>query len=61
MDRYPKDIKFKYSWRKYQQRVLDELYNHLTDGHLHVITPPGSGKFDKCSIKNYTGFAGDLL
>lgn len=41
---YPKDIKFKYSWRKYQQRVLDDLQDHLTDGHLHVIAPPGSGK-----------------
>jgi len=41
---YPKDIKFKYSWRKYQQRVLDELQDHLTDRHLHVIAPPGSGK-----------------
>lgn len=44
MTEYPKDIKFKYSWRKYQQRVLDELQDHLTDGHLHVIAPPGSGK-----------------
>jgi superfamily II DNA or RNA helicase len=41
---YPKEIKFKYSWRKYQQRVLDDLQDHLTDGHLHVIAPPGSGK-----------------
>lgn len=41
---YPKDIKFKYSWRKYQQRVLNYLQEHLTDGHLHVIAPPGSGK-----------------
>lgn len=44
MKEYPKDIKFKYSWRKYQQRVLNELQVHLTDGHLHVIAPPGSGK-----------------
>lgn len=44
MTEYPKDIKFKYSWRKYQQRVLDDLQDHLTDGHLHVIAPPGSGK-----------------
>ncbi|MFT3740537.1 MAG: hypothetical protein QM786_17450 [Breznakibacter sp.] len=44
MTEYPKDIKFKYSWRKYQQRVLDDLQGHLTDGHLHVIAPPGSGK-----------------
>jgi len=41
---FPKDIKFKYDWRKYQQRVLNDLQDHLTDGHLHVIAPPGSGK-----------------
>jgi superfamily II DNA or RNA helicase len=41
---YPRNIKFKYSWRKYQQRVLDDLEDHLADGHLHVIAPPGSGK-----------------
>jgi len=41
---YPKDIKFKYSWRKYQQRVLAELQDHLFDEHLHIIAPPGSGK-----------------
>lgn len=41
---YPKGIKFKYSWRKYQQRVLDDLQLHLTDGHLHIVAPPGSGK-----------------
>ncbi len=44
MTEYPKDIKFKYSWRKYQQRVLEELQDHITDRHLHVIAPPGSGK-----------------
>lgn len=41
---YPKEIKFKYRWRKYQQRVLDELEEHLTNRHLHIIAPPGSGK-----------------
>jgi superfamily II DNA or RNA helicase len=41
---FPKGIKFKYDWRKYQQRVLDELEEHLTDNHLHIIAPPGSGK-----------------
>jgi superfamily II DNA or RNA helicase len=41
---YPKGIQFKYKWRKYQQRVLEELQEHLTDEHLHVIAPPGSGK-----------------
>lgn len=44
MKDFPKDIKFKYDWRKYQQRVLNDLQDHLTDGHLHVIAPPGSGK-----------------
>lgn len=44
MKEFPKDIKFKYSWRNYQQRVLDELETHLEDDHLHVIAPPGSGK-----------------
>ncbi|RYE51435.1 MAG: DEAD/DEAH box helicase [Sphingobacteriales bacterium] len=44
MTEFPKDTKFRYSWRKYQQRVLDDLQDHLTDGHLHVIAPPGSGK-----------------
>ena len=41
---FPENIKFKYRWRKYQQRVLHELQDHLTDGHLHVVAPPGSGK-----------------
>lgn len=44
MTEFPKDIKFKYAWRKYQQRVLDDLQYHINDQHLHVIAPPGSGK-----------------
>ena len=44
MNNFPDNIKFKHSWRKYQQRVLDNLNNYLADGHLHVIAPPGSGK-----------------
>ena len=44
MKQFPKNIKFKYSWRSYQQRVLDELEHHLDDSHLHIIAPPGSGK-----------------
>jgi len=35
---------FQYPWRDYQQRVLDELEDHLNDGHLHVVAAPGSGK-----------------
>ncbi|SMC76640.1 DEAD/DEAH box helicase family protein [Moheibacter sediminis] len=44
MKHFPTDIQFKYNWRKYQQRVLDELEAHMEDGHLHVVAPPGSGK-----------------
>ena len=44
MKQFPSDIKFKYDWRKYQKRVLDELEGHLDDNHLHIIAPPGSGK-----------------
>lgn len=44
MIEFPKDIRFKYSWRKYQQRIFDQLDRYLTDGHLHIIAPPGSGK-----------------
>jgi len=36
---FPENIKFKYSWRKYQQRVLDDLQEHLEDRHLHVVAP----------------------
>lgn len=44
MKAFPKGIKFKYPWRVYQQRVLDDLNKHLDDDHLHVVAPPGSGK-----------------
>lgn len=44
MKEFPGDITFKYPWRQYQQRVLNELDEHLEDNHLHVIAPPGSGK-----------------
>ncbi len=44
MINFPTDITFKYNWRKYQKRVLDELNEHLADNHLHIIAPPGSGK-----------------
>lgn len=41
---FPKEAKFKYPWRNYQERVLKELEKHLDDRHLHVVAPPGSGK-----------------
>jgi len=44
MKQFPPGIRFKYKWRKYQKRVLEELDGHLNDDHLHVVAPPGSGK-----------------
>ncbi|MFN8256919.1 MAG: DEAD/DEAH box helicase family protein [Bacteroidales bacterium] len=44
MKEFPPNIKFKYNWRRYQKRVLDDLKEHLDDNHLHIIAPPGSGK-----------------
>jgi len=44
MNTFPSSIKFKYNWRTYQERVLNELQHHLEDNHLHVVAPPGSGK-----------------
>lgn len=37
-------LKFKGKWRSYQQRVLDELNNHLADDKLNVVAAPGAGK-----------------
>ncbi|MBN1150075.1 DEAD/DEAH box helicase family protein [candidate division WOR-3 bacterium] len=36
--------RFKFVWRTYQKRVLDELYGHMEDDSLHVVAAPGSGK-----------------
>lgn len=44
MIQFPENITFKYSWRSYQQRVLDQLSHHIRDRRLHVVAPPGSGK-----------------
>ncbi|MBX2846293.1 MAG: DEAD/DEAH box helicase family protein [Saprospiraceae bacterium] len=44
MKTFPAHTAFKYPWRKYQQRVLHELEDHLEDAHLHIVAPPGSGK-----------------
>ncbi|WP_299481695.1 DEAD/DEAH box helicase family protein [uncultured Roseibium sp.] len=38
------NLQFKYPWRAYQKRVLDELTSHLDDAQLHVVAAPGSGK-----------------
>lgn len=37
-------LQFRYSWRPYQQRVLDAIDDHLDDHRLHVVAAPGAGK-----------------
>ena len=44
MNAFPSDIQFRKPWRRYQQRVLGELKDHLDDNHLHIVAAPGSGK-----------------
>lgn len=44
MQTFPKNIKFCYPWRSYQDEVLKNLDEHLENGHLHLVAPPGSGK-----------------
>jgi len=38
------DAKFRWPWRDYQARVLNELGQHLDDNRLHIVAAPGSGK-----------------
>ena len=44
MEFFPENINLKFSWRKYQKELLDELHIHLKNNHFHIIAPPGSGK-----------------
>lgn len=44
MKSFPENIHFKFPWRNYQEKVLNELDFHLEDNHLHIVAPPGSGK-----------------
>ena len=41
---FDETVKFKYSWRPYQKRVLDEANKYLADGKVNVVAAPGSGK-----------------
>mgnify|MGYP003290408509 CR=1 FL=1 len=37
-------IKFKWTFRDYQQKVLDNANKHLLDKKIHIVAAPGSGK-----------------
>ena len=38
------EIKFQGTFRVYQQKVLDNVDTHMTDGRIHIVAAPGSGK-----------------
>ncbi len=37
-------VKFKWTFRDYQQAVLDNSKKHLKDKKIHIVAAPGSGK-----------------
>ncbi len=37
-------LKFHWTWRTYQARVLDRSHTYLKDKRIHVVAAPGSGK-----------------
>ena len=37
-------IKFKYPWRPYQAKVLEEVNGLIKDKKVHIVAAPGSGK-----------------
>lgn len=41
---YENILKFRYPWRQYQARVLENSQKHLADGKIHIVAAPGSGK-----------------
>lgn len=44
MNQFDNILGFKGTWRKYQQRVLDESAQYIRDGKIHVVAAPGAGK-----------------
>ncbi|MEO0527965.1 MAG: DEAD/DEAH box helicase family protein [Bacteroidota bacterium] len=44
MSTISKILKFKFTWRSYQQKFLNHFQEHMEDNHLHLVAPPGSGK-----------------
>ncbi len=44
MSTFPDEVRFNFTWRPYQARVLKELEEYLNDSRLHVVAAPGSGK-----------------
>ena len=41
---FPPHLHFAHSWRKYQQKILEETDLLFTQHKFHLVAPPGSGK-----------------
>ena len=41
---FSKVMKFKWTWRAYQARVLESADKYAKDGKVHIVAAPGSGK-----------------
>ena len=41
---FDESIKFKYPWRPYQAKVLEEVNGLIKDKKIHIVAAPGSGK-----------------
>lgn len=39
-----KEVRFKWNFRDYQQRVLDNADKYILDGKINIVAAPGSGK-----------------
>ncbi len=37
-------LKFKGTWRNYQARILENADKYMSDGKIHIVAAPGSGK-----------------
>ena len=44
MFNYQGILQFKGKWRDYQARVLQNAGKYLSDGRIHIVAAPGSGK-----------------
>lgn len=38
------ELSFKGQWRQYQKRILDKSDTYMSDGKIHLVAAPGSGK-----------------
>lgn len=38
------ELNFRFNWRPYQAKILENFTSHIHDNHFHIVAPPGSGK-----------------